>query len=528
MNSMLPFNFVTTITLLFLSCTNANHTHHGKKNNDQQTVTTTQNKPTNNIVDFNIDTKTSASFNPDFYCVSTASMFSYFKTTDQNFLSKLNGCGFNYIQFPGGSISHWNHFVINGSGKGYNIDNTEVQKHGNNSTDFLDGASGNSTDDFFNETIKLCKAQNLGMILVANILTGTQAELEYALNKCKQENIPVKVAMGVELHIKDQRDDFPTAQSYKQKVQSYIDLVRKKFPGVEIAADACPVDDSKADFPFFDEWNKLVATMDFDAYGIYQWAYLQDAETDGNLQATFDKGNQMLTDFVSTGVPNQIAKYKAYFGSKPLWVMQCGVNFRNNGIFGNSMASALFLADYYLWCTAYNAQNNNYLEVVSYQKLGSTNVTCDVITPYKGPKDKMIAQTDIVERSPYYAFELLNPIYQGTKKYDVANSFCNTEKNFTNNIHCYSFTDENNKHYLFIVNKGAGFNLGKINVDGKATKGVVTVDAAFAPDLFSTNGYSNWMKVFPGNTPSQIQKSSSQSDVSKIVVAGYSITRIEF
>ena len=514
--------------MLILSCSNVTHKHHSKSNSGTQENSNTFSVSSGETVDISIDDTKALSFDPQFYSVSTASMYAYFNVDDAQFISEVNKMQFNNVQFPGGSLSHWNHLVINGKGNGYNIDSKEVQSHGNDISSLAGDESSKNGQDYFEETIKFCKSTSTGLILVANIMTGSQAELEYALTRCQKENIPVKVAMGVELHIKDQRDDFPTAQSYKTKVQSYIDLVRKKFPGTLIAADACPVDETKNDFSFFDGWNKLVATMDFDAFGIYQWAYVADAEMDGDLDGTFKKGNQMLTDFVNKEAPDQLVKYKAYFGNKPLWIMQCGVNFRNNGIFGNTITSAMHLADYFLWCTEYNATHNNYLQVVCYQKLGSTNVTCDVLTPYKGAKDKMIPQVDIVERSPFYAFSLIGNVFSGDKKFCSSIVSSNTSKDITGSIKVYSFVDSNNKHYLFVINKGVGFNIGKLLVNNKAITGSATVSEVWGSSLYSTNGYSNWMKIFPGGTASQIQNDVRTTEVSKIQIQNYSITRIEF
>ena len=503
---MFSIGILNLLLFFFLSC---------------QSIENHQASDTKGPVKISLNTGNQYSFKNDFLGVIMPSLFTAFSLDDTLFTKDILKTGFSNFQFPGGILSHWNHYKPNGDG--YNINLDEVKKYDGEAS-WMNKDIVTNERDFFEETLRFCKTNKKVLVLTANLFTGTISELKYALTRCKEENVNAKVVLGVELQIASMHKYFPSGNTYCKTAAEYINMIRKNFPEVEIAADGANLDAGKKEIPFRSEWNSEIAKLDFDAIALYQYAKLNKILSSNDVESIFKEANSRLTDYVNNGFQMQIEQYKQYFGDKPIWIVQSGIDYHETKfIIGNTITSAMYDADYYLWCAKFNALNNNSLPIVEYTKLASNNVGVDVFTHSFPQKEKAKDDNNFVKRTPFFVFNLISPISQDSVNF-VPATIANIDTTIT---HIYSFI-KNEHHYIYIVNKGASLKIDQIEVDGKAIHQNLEAKLIHADQLTASCGFSYWQEMFPNNEKSEIQIEEKTMLSDSIEIPAYSITRIEF
>jgi hypothetical protein len=287
-----------------------------------------------------------------------------------SFVKSLN---FNSLQYSGGSTSDHDHVVVGdtlvsgGKGDGYNMRREEAEARGENFETLLDGVGTiHFGKDFFNEYAALVKKLGIRGDIIANVQSGTLQELYWKIERTHAQ----RVIFGMEQNLSDNSKYFPDGAAYRKKVLSWMDSVKRKYPGIIMVLDAAPVyrGASKSS-----GWNEQVKELPADEARLYLWDKdLMKLGTDANSNL------QMINTAFAQTIPQWFRNFSSAIPGKKV----CGVpvGYQTKIRRSITVCSAVFnIGKFYKFVIDYNKANNNFIGYASFMALKSLNRDGEVL-----------------------------------------------------------------------------------------------------------------------------------------------------
>jgi len=367
-----------------------------------------------------------------------------------NQLKKLNPA---VLRFPGGMLSNFYHPMNNGYGlKKSEIAPINVQYAQQLQLEGVFTKQAAFNHPYLHDFVNFCHALKSKVLVTANILTGTPEELIDELNYFTDNNVEIAgVELGDELYLGIYRQVFPYPGSYLSKTQMFVQMVHKYFPKIKVGMVAAPLarisdleGTSAADFGYFKSWNDALSKTDlFDAIVIHAYTpvtVLESQPTDSIFRRAASDAEKT---FGRNGTMVQAMDYYAeVFPKSPIWISEWNLSLRpNKSYFVNTVLQTIYIGSFLNFLNELNSESSPHVDMAMFQSIATGGVYNHYgAIDYRSEKEK--SSTNIVRRTPWYAFKLMTPVFDGRNHVCVSNTPCEIPINF------YSYVDTTNSQWL--------------------------------------------------------------------------------
>ncbi|MFZ1687982.1 MAG: hypothetical protein WAU70_11200 [Flavobacteriales bacterium] len=294
---------------------------------------------------------------PPLWGYNAANLFNNANGTEPALQSMLNNMGTRVLRFPGGTLANFYH----PDGKGYGLRASDVELvKGSNMYKSMGKsvekesaalASRSMDADPLEGMIKLAKATGIQVLYVANIFSGSDAEVIGALKRIRDGGAGIAgVELGNEHYLRAYKSKFPDVGSYLKRAEQAAKAIRAEFPKVPLGIVVAPPPELKGaqgdNAERLDEWNASAAGCGFaDAIVLHTYAFPKGCKEEAQGAELFTCMNTASIDYATRKLPNALRELSGLSsGRKPVWITEWNMHdvFEH---FGNTLLQGLFAAD---------------------------------------------------------------------------------------------------------------------------------------------------------------------------------------
>ena len=294
---------------------------------------------------------------PPVWGYNAANLFNNARGTEPVLHNMLASMGTRVLRFPGGTLANFYH----PEGKGYGLRASDVElvkgsnmyKSMGKSVEKEAAALANKSMDTdpLEGMIKLAKATGIGVIYVANIFSGTDAEVIGALKRLRDSGVEIAgVELGNEHYLRAYRSKFPDVGSYLKRAEQTAKAIKAEFPRVPLGIVVAPPPDLKGaqgdNADRLDDWNASAAGCSFaDAIVLHTYAFPKGCKEEAQGAELFTCMNTASIEYASRKLPAALKELSGLSGGKkPVWITEWNMHdvFEH---FGNTLLQGLFAAD---------------------------------------------------------------------------------------------------------------------------------------------------------------------------------------
>jgi hypothetical protein len=256
--------------------------------------------------------------NPRLYGLNCAEMITKGLLDVPEYVEAIAELRLKTLQYPGGSASYWHHPTGKG---GLNARPEEVKKSAKGEQSrWMQQTSG---PDRFGQYLDLCKRSGAEALFIANIMHGNPQEMDAFLQRIRAADVGIAaVALGQEMHLAPGTVGLGL-EEYLRRIGPHIELLKKKYPGVLIAAPATPVgrvEGRRLSEGMF-EWNRALAKVPgLDGFAQYGWTEFGGMARRAERSST-EEGWASYRDFVRAFPTEQLPAYQRYLGTDKKYFM---------------------------------------------------------------------------------------------------------------------------------------------------------------------------------------------------------------
>lgn len=298
-----------------------------------------------------------ATIQPPIWGYNAANLFNNANGTEPVLQTMLSNMGTRVLRFPGGTLANFYH----PDGKGYGLRSSDVELvKGSNMYKSMgksvekEGAAlaSRSMDaDPLEGMIKLAKATGISVLYVANIFSGTDAEVIGALKRLRDGGVSIAgVELGNEHYLRAYKSKFPDVSSYLKRAEQAAKAIRAEFPKVPLGVVVAPPPDLKGaegdNAERLDDWNASAAGCAFaDAIVLHTYAFPKGCKDQAEGSELFTCMNASSIDYAARKLPAALKELSGLSGGrKPVWITEWNMHavFEH---FGNTLLQGLFAAD---------------------------------------------------------------------------------------------------------------------------------------------------------------------------------------
>ncbi|MCX7885743.1 MAG: alpha/beta hydrolase fold domain-containing protein [Verrucomicrobiae bacterium] len=292
--------------------------------------------------------------NPRVYGLNCAEMITKGLLDEPEYVRAITELQLKTLQYPGGSASYWHHPTGKG---GLNARPEEIKKSAAKG-EYSRWMQQTSGPDRFGQYLELCKRSGAEALFIANIMHGNPQEMDAFLQRINAAGIGIAaVALGQEMHLAPASVGIGL-EEYLRRIGPHIELLKKRYPGVLIAAPATPVGrvDGRRKTESMHEWNRALAKVPgLDGFTQYGWTEFGGMGRRAERQSP-EEGWAFYRDFVRDFPTKQLPVYQRDFGrEKKFFMTQWGTHGDQN-----TPLQGVHIAHMYFFLVRYNAAHNDY------------------------------------------------------------------------------------------------------------------------------------------------------------------------
>ncbi|MCS6852343.1 MAG: alpha/beta hydrolase, partial [Gemmataceae bacterium] len=403
-----------------------------------------------------------ATVNPRVYGLVCAEMITKGFLDEPEYVSAIADLRLKVFLYPGGSASYWHHPTGKG---GLNARPEEVKKSAKG--ELSRWMAQTSGPDRFGQYLDLVKKSGAEALFVANIMHGNPQELDEFMQRLQREKVSVAaVALGQEMHLSPGQVGLGL-EEYLRRIKPHIELLRKKYPGVLIAAPATPIGRvPPARQERLREWNQALGKVPgLDGFTQYGWT-----EFGGQARRLEkrppEEGWPGYRDFVSSFPTKQLPLYQRDLGKDKKFLMtQWGTHGDQN-----TPLQGVHLANMYFFLARYNAEHDDYFAAAT------------LSIPLVGVEGRAGRQPGVKYRDKVtlYASYLYSKPFRHL--FDGRQQLLKATVASQGEVQALAAAGPDGERLLYLLNPGPRTNLGPVQVDGRpiAPTTKVQVEAAYA------------------------------------------------
>ncbi len=283
-----------------------------------------------------------------------SSLFSVSAGSDTSLQNAVSQLAPKILRFPGGTLANFYH----PSGLGYGVKASDLvavqgtSVYDNMEQSYLgeqaDIAAGTVSGNYIQDIIDLATATNSSVLYVANLFSGTVAEMAGALHALVNAGVTIAgVELGNESHLSAYQSRFGSVQNYLTVAGPYAQAISAQFPGVKIGLDGYPPGILKDLGPGGTQhaldWNVAVSDASFgDALIIHCYSRPTACSQTG-IVPNFVCGADFSQTYANAKLPVALDEL-AGLGSKSIWITEWNID-GDYSHYGNSVSQAMFYAD---------------------------------------------------------------------------------------------------------------------------------------------------------------------------------------
>lgn len=324
------------------------------------------------------------------------------------------------LRFPGGTIANFYH--TDGPGYGFRpedvkmINGTAIAEHMNRELQrqklFPAG-----TPNFLNSFLDYVKNDDISVLLVANVYTGTIQENLDMIEAFKSKGINIKgIELGNEGYLAAYSDEYPNGEAYWKSIQPYKKAIEAKYPeiplGIVLAPTTFHKETSAARETKFENWNKYLSQQKgYDAVVTHIYPLVTCKAS--SLEAQYQCAQQSLKKFVAKDLTGIYNEFSGLYPGKAIWVTEWNIRLAN-AAYGNSFVQAAFIADFMNTSFIFGKDNNTDMLLTFHNMSGGKGGAgnCLMSEAQKAANDGC----GVEKRAAYFAFNGLKDCFDGLER----------------------------------------------------------------------------------------------------------------
>ncbi|MFZ1616577.1 MAG: hypothetical protein WAT41_04430 [Flavobacteriales bacterium] len=440
---------------------------------------------------------------------NTSMLFSMAEGADTALQHRIAELGPKTLRFPGGTLANFYH----PGALGYGVRQQDVNLVAGTTvfdninftftSQQADIAAGIVPGNYIDQMVTLAQANNSSVLYVANLFTGTVAEMITGIRTFVDAGVQVTgVELGNEAHLKAYESRFGSVETYLQVAQPYANAIAANFPGMSIGLDAYPPgilkDLGPAGTQRAHDWNVACSNAAFGNALIIHCYSRSDACNQGNATANFNCGADFSRGYSNDKVPSALAEL-ASLGNKKIWITEWNID-GDYTHYGNSVAQSLFYAD-----MCFSMANEPKVTVSTYHNLLSYDDGYNVV------KRGWEVHAPLIN---YHTGMLFKDFYKpGNQPQPVTITGMN-------GVRAYAFRSADGKQHLYVINR-SGTAMDLSSFQGAATN--VSYTTLGSSDIAEGCGPNNARSV--GNV---LPVTGTATDISDVTLPGYGIAHISW
>jgi hypothetical protein len=236
----------------------------------------------------------------------------------------------SFVRFPGGTTANFYH--PDGKGYGYRNEDLRLLKDSplkNHMAQVIKKAEllekkRHDESNYILHFSQWAKANNLKVMYVANLMSGSIHETMQALEIMKTRNVEViGVELGNEYYLNAYASVFPSVSEYEKKAMEFASEIRKAYPALPVSVVAAPSPLVKKLSEREKSWNQhLEGKTFYDAVSLHFYPLSADAAM---VQPIQDCSMQQAIHMARLTFSEAIADCKNSFADKPIWLTEWNV-----------------------------------------------------------------------------------------------------------------------------------------------------------------------------------------------------------
>ncbi|MBI5237150.1 MAG: hypothetical protein HY887_01840 [Deltaproteobacteria bacterium] len=431
------------------------------------------------------------------------------------------------MRFPHGYFGNFYHWKE----KGYGFKEDELDMIGGNAHKaitkyFSVYREGEVKENFVDKLIEYDRLSTNKVLLIANILTGTEQEFLDLIKYLKQNKVQIAgVELGNELYSEAYRKLIPNVNAYIEKAERFAKAIRAKYPDLKLAVVAAPGNFERklgfAQSRYFNEWNNTIAKKDFyDAYVIHSYKEIAECEKAGSIDEQFECAARKADESINSDLPRAVKYYHALFGAKrKIWLTEWNV--KESAYFGNTVFHAFYASEFLLKLIELDAQSNT-IEYANYFCLCAKWLGYAMVNPKLQDEEVLDSGADYKRRTQYYPFLFMKGLFSDNVIMLESKVLSETGK-VAERATMYAFVNTKEEYlYIYILNKMDKSQSVNLIINGKGFEfGANVADYQYvrASSVYAGMGVTGLGKEY--RRPATI--GAEQVKINSIIIHPYSI-----